>query len=97
VIGTLPDSEAGSLVRKLLERICRGAGRPVVFFFDEADCIPASSVVSFLRQLRDGYVNRDEVPFPVSIAQVGITFEQEAADFADCTDCGKVHQSVKSA
>ena len=71
-IDALPDSEAGSIIRKLIARICREAGKPVVLFFDEADCIPASSIVSFLRQLRDGYISRDVSPFPKSIALVGM-------------------------
>jgi len=71
-MAALSAGDAGTIVRKLLSRICREAGKPVVFFFDEADCIPSSSIVSFLRQLRDGYVNRDEVPFPSSVALVGM-------------------------
>ena len=71
-IDTLPDSEIGRIIRKLITRICREAGKPVVLFFDEADCIPASSIISFLRQLRDGYISRDEAPFPMSIALVGM-------------------------
>ena len=41
-------------------------------FFDEADCLFGKVLVSFLRQLRDGYVNRSEIPFPASIALVGM-------------------------
>ena len=71
-IGKLEDGECGSIIRNLLIRICREVGKPVVILFDEADCIPASSIVSFLRQLRDGYISRDEMPFPMSIALVGM-------------------------
>ena len=38
----------------------------------EADCLVGDVLVSFLRQLRDGYVNRDMFPFPKSIALVGM-------------------------
>ena len=62
----------GLAVRTALRTICREAGRPVVVFFDEADCLVGTVLISFLRQLRDGYVNRDSVPFPVSIALVGM-------------------------
>ena len=62
----------GLAVRTALRTICREAGRPVVVFFDEADCLAGTVLISFLRQLRDGYVNRDSVPFPVSIALVGM-------------------------
>ena len=71
-IEKLSDDESGLIVRQLLIKLCREAGKPVVVFFDEADCIPASSIISFLRQLRDGYINRDEAPFPMSIALVGM-------------------------
>jgi hypothetical protein len=43
-----------------------------VVFFDEADCLVGNALISFLRQLRDGYVNRKEIPFPKSIALVGM-------------------------
>jgi len=62
----------GLAVRTALRTICREAGRPVVVFFDEADCLAGNVLISFLRQLRDGYVNRDAVPFPASIALIGM-------------------------
>ena len=59
-------------VSDTLTTICRKAGKPVVVFFDEADCLVGDVLISFLRQLRDGYVNRKEIPFPKSIALVGM-------------------------
>lgn len=59
-------------VRQVLSALCRRAGKPLVVFFDEADCLSGDVLVSFLRQLRDGYVNRNRIPFPVSIALVGM-------------------------
>ena len=59
-------------VRSALRQLCRQAGKPLAVFFDEADCLFGNVLVSFLRQLRDGYVNRATVPFPVSIALVGM-------------------------
>ena len=59
-------------VRAVLQNVCRAVGRPVVVFFDEADCLAGDALISFLRQLRDGYVNRDVMPFPKSIALVGM-------------------------
>jgi hypothetical protein len=41
-------------------------------FFDEADCLSGQTLVTFLRQLRDGYVNRVRSPFPSSVALVGM-------------------------
>ena len=52
--------------------LCRKSAKPVVVFFDEADCLSGEVLVSFLRQLRDGYVNREDIPFPSSIALVGM-------------------------
>ena len=62
----------GLAVRTVLQNICRAVGKPVVVFFDEADCLVGNALISFLRQLRDGYVNRDVMPFPKSIALVGM-------------------------
>ena len=59
-------------VREMLTSLCRRADKPFVVFFDEADCLFGKVLVSFLRQLRDGYVNRSEIPFPASIALVGM-------------------------
>ena len=59
-------------VRETLSTMCRRAGKPLVVFFDEADCLAGNVLISFLRQLRDGYVNRARIPFPASIALVGM-------------------------
>ena len=59
-------------VSDTLTDLCRRAGKPLVVFFDETDCLVGDVLISFLRQLRDGYVNRDEIPFPASIALVGM-------------------------
>ena len=62
----------GLAVRTVLQNVCRAVGKPVVVFFDEADCLVGDALISFLRQLRDGYVNRKMMPFPKSIALVGM-------------------------
>ena len=62
----------GLAVRTVLQNACRALGKTVVVFFDEADCLVGDALISFLRQLRDGYVNRKEIPFPKSIALVGM-------------------------
>lgn len=46
-------------VGDVLQELCRKSQRPVAVFFDEADCLTGDVLISFLRQLRDGYVNRD--------------------------------------
>jgi type II secretory pathway predicted ATPase ExeA len=59
-------------VNSLLVQLAQAAGKPLVVLFDEADCLSGSTLISFLRQLRDGYINRDMAPFPVSVALVGM-------------------------
>ena len=61
-----------TVVSDTLTTICQRVGKPVVVFFDEADCLVGDVLISFLRQLRDGYVNRKMIPFPKSIALVGM-------------------------
>ncbi|MBR4172236.1 MAG: ATP-binding protein [Kiritimatiellae bacterium] len=62
----------GLAVRTVLQNVCRAVGKPVAVFFDEADCPVGDALISFLRQLRDGYINRDVMPFPKSVALVGM-------------------------
>ena len=59
-------------VRTVLTDICDVIGKPLVVFFDEADCLVGDVLISFLRQLRDGYVNRKMISFPKSVALVGM-------------------------
>ena len=66
------DGGAGIAIRSALRYLCRRAGKPLVVFFDEADCLFGNVLISFLRQLRDGYVNRAKIPFPASIALIGM-------------------------
>jgi hypothetical protein len=35
--------------------------KPLVIFFDKADCLSEGTLISFLRQLRDGYNSRPEL------------------------------------
>ena len=67
-----PDLYTVAMVSDTLTQLCRRFGKPLVVFFDEADCLFGRVLVAFLRQLRDGYVNRARIPFPVSIALVGM-------------------------
>ena len=55
-----------------LQALCVKSEKPIVVFFDEVDCLVGDVLVSFLRQLRDGYVNREDIPFPASIALIGM-------------------------
>ena len=75
-----PDSEIPVLrppppgldVKTLLAMMSEHSKKPLVVFFDEVDCLSDDTLVTFLRQLRDGYVTRKVSPFPASIALVGM-------------------------
>jgi hypothetical protein len=51
---------------------CRSLDKPLVILFDEADCLSNGTLIMFLRQLREGYINRADVPFVHSVALVGM-------------------------
>ncbi|MCL1804808.1 MAG: ATP-binding protein [Clostridiales bacterium] len=55
-----------------LEAYCRQLDKPLVLLFDEADCLSGATLIAFLRQLRNGYVNRAYVPFIHSLALTGM-------------------------
>ena len=59
-------------VSDTLTALCRKGGKPLAVFFDEADCLVGDVLITFLRQLRAGYVNRKMIPFPKSVALVGM-------------------------
>ncbi len=65
-------SDTALVVRSALQMIAESAKKPLTVFFDEVDCLPDNVMISFLRQLRDGYVNRAKISFPASIAIVGM-------------------------
>ena len=73
----LPDAFAdggavNTCIKDGLSRLCQALDRPLVLLLDEVDCLANGTLITFLRQLRDGYVNRAEAPFPNSIALVGM-------------------------
>ena len=60
-------------VSNLLSALAVAAGKPLVVFFDEVDCLCDATLVAFLRQLRDGAISKTKgVDFPASIALVGM-------------------------
>jgi hypothetical protein len=62
---------ARSCIRRYLEDLAARAPRPLVVMFDEADGLVGEAMVSFLTQLRQGYIARDKQPFPASVALIG--------------------------
>jgi hypothetical protein len=58
-------------VLRYLGDLATRSPRPLVVFFDEADCLVGAAMVSFLTQLRDGYLARRLSPFPHSVVLMG--------------------------
>ena len=60
------------VLNSALSDYCRSLDKPLVIFFDEADCLSNGTLITFLRQLREGFISRARVPFVHSIALVGM-------------------------
>ncbi len=66
-------SDFTNILIRVLSLFCKQLDKPLVILFDEVDCLLNETLISFLRQLRDGYVNRSAgIPFVHSIALVGM-------------------------
>ena len=63
--------DPASAMLDYLQDLARRTPRPLVVLFDEADCLVGATMVSFLTQIREGYIDRQGIPFPHSIALVG--------------------------
>ena len=60
-------------ISELLSELSIFAGKPFVVFFDEVDCLSGATLVTFLRQLRNGCISRQKGrDFPASIALIGM-------------------------
>ena len=65
-------------VKTFLSLLAEKSDLPLVVFFDEVDCLSDDTLITFLRQLRDGIVNSRAIdpdscpPFPHSMALVGM-------------------------
>ena len=65
-------------VKTFLAGLAESSDRPLAVFFDEVDCLSDDTLITFLRELRDGVVNSRSVDpdshfqFPVSLALVGM-------------------------
>ncbi|MDR1787744.1 MAG: AAA-like domain-containing protein [Treponema sp.] len=65
-------SDYTNVLKDALTTYCRSLNKPLVIFFDEADCLSGQTLINFLRQLRSGYVTRSVAPFVHSLALVGL-------------------------
>jgi hypothetical protein len=58
-------------ILEALRALAAASPLPLVVLFDEADGLVGATMVSFLSQLRAGYLDRSTGPFPQSVALVG--------------------------
>jgi len=65
-------SNISSVLNDSIVDYCRSLDKPLVLLFDEADCLANGTLITFLRQLREGYISRHNVPFVHSVALVGM-------------------------
>jgi len=66
-----PDAPAGSRIREALRVWAQSAPRPLVLFLDEIDALQDAALISMLRQLRAGFVDRPR-SFPWTLALIGL-------------------------
>ena len=69
---TYIESNYSNVLQDFLTRYSAKLDKPLILLLDEADCLSEGTLLSFLRQLRNGYVNRSMQPFPASVALVGM-------------------------
>ena len=65
-------NDVTNVLRSELTRLCERLMKPLILFFDEADCLSNGTLIAFLRQLREGYVMRSQIPFAHAVALVGM-------------------------
>jgi hypothetical protein len=63
--------EPGRRIRAFLQAWAQSSPRPLVLFIDEIDSLQDQTLISALRQLRDGFPNRPE-NFPSSVGLIGL-------------------------
>ncbi|MBF2017283.1 MAG: AAA-like domain-containing protein [Rivularia sp. T60_A2020_040] len=63
--------EPGQRIKASLQAWAKSSPRPLVIFIDEIDSLQDQTLISVLRQLRDGFPNRPE-NFPSSVGLIGL-------------------------
>ncbi|MBD2490766.1 ATP-binding protein [Aulosira sp. FACHB-615] len=63
--------EPGNRIKAFLQGWAKALPRPLVVFIDEIDSLQDQTLISVLRQLRDGFPNRPE-NFPSSVGLIGL-------------------------
>ena len=64
-------ADPDTAILRHFQHLSRVSDRPLVLLIDDADSLVGPTMVSFLTQLRDGYVARRLLPFPHSVALIG--------------------------
>ncbi len=59
-------------IGEALKDYCTLLDKPLVIFFDEIDSLQDETLVTFLRQLRDGFITRSKIPFLHSAVLIGM-------------------------
>jgi len=68
----IKDESYSTQIYVALSKFCSLLDKPFIIFFDEIDGLQDGTLITFLRQLRDGYITRKNIPFVHSIALVGM-------------------------
>ncbi|MDJ0734285.1 MAG: ATP-binding protein [Nostocaceae cyanobacterium] len=71
VLNQQQKEEPGIRIRAFFQGWAKASPRPLVIFIDEIDSLQDQTLISVLRQLRDGFPNRPE-NFPSSVGLVGL-------------------------
>jgi type II secretory pathway predicted ATPase ExeA len=66
-----PETAPGQRIGDALEAWAKASSRPLVVFIDEIDSLQNQTLITVLRQLRDGYPRRPQ-NFPQSVGLVGL-------------------------
>ncbi|EIJ33563.1 AAA family ATPase [Thiothrix nivea] len=67
-----PELGEHATLRELLSRWARESAKPIVLMIDEVDALVGDTLISLLRQLREGYIGRPGVPFVQSVILCGV-------------------------
>ncbi|MDJ0798610.1 MAG: AAA family ATPase [Calothrix sp. MO_167.B12] len=71
VLNQRQKEEPGRRIRAFFQSWAKASPRPLVIFIDEIDSLQDQTLISVLRQLRDGFPNRPE-NFPSSVGLIGL-------------------------
>ena len=75
--------DPSTAVLRYLRGVAGAESRPFVLLVDEVDGLVGEAMVSFLTQLRQGYIERSEAPFPASVVLVG---QRQVRDYTLSTE-----------